>query len=113
MKRKENILAVLLLSAIVMAPAVAVADATDRMLEDLLGPADEVIASLAISAGVGNAETRAEAIWKLARLDHEKCVKPLAGLVEDAPPDVRPFVAMGLGWLGNKAGKSAPNLAQY
>ena len=103
----------LALIAALFCVAARAADVTDQLMEDLVGPSDDLLASLATQAALGDTETRAEAIWALARYDHERCAAPLLGLMAAAPAEVRPHVAMGLGWLGKKAQKTAPALAAY
>jgi hypothetical protein len=72
--------------------------------ENLTGPPDEVFQELAQLVRVGNVESRAEAIWRMPRLADHRSVEPIAQLVSDRKPELRPFVAMGLGWLGKRAG---------
>ena len=81
--------------------------------EDLAGPPDGVFEELALLVRVGNVEARAEAIWRLARLDDDRSVGPIAQLVPGCKPGLRPFVAMGVGWLGNRASKAAAGLAGF
>ena len=80
--------------------------------DDILGAPDRVFEELAHLARAGSIETRGEALWRLARLDDERSVAPIAGLLPDLEPALRPFVAMGLGWLGAKARSAAGALAE-
>ena len=85
----------------VLAASALADDATDELLEDITGPSEDKIAALATEARVGNADSRAEAIWKLGQ--HENGIAALAAMLPDAPPDVLPHVVVALGWQGPKA----------
>ena len=81
--------------------------------DDLVGLPDGVFQELALLVRVGNVEARAEAIWRLARLDDDRSVEPITKLVPGCKRELRPFVAMGLGWLGKRATRAAPGLAGF
>ncbi|HZK80031.1 MAG TPA: hypothetical protein VFC46_03170, partial [Humisphaera sp.] len=98
MKIKLILLALLLLSGMATAQS---RKPDDDSLEDIIGPSDETIRLLTIEARSGNAESRAEAIWKLGQ--HEKGIPALSAMLADAPADVLPHVVISLGWEGKKA----------
>lgn len=75
----------------------------DELDEEIFGPSDKAIIELIHLTKGGGLRTRAEAIWKLARLNDERGAKPIADLIGDPDQALRPFVAIGLGWLGDKA----------
>ena len=80
-------------------------------LDDLVGPADEQVAALALEAEAGQAETRFEAIWRLAQ--HAKGVPALTALLGRAAQDARPHVIIALGWQGAAAKSAAPAVAAH
>jgi len=81
--------------------------------DELAGPSDRQLQELAQLAQVGNVRSRGEAIWLLARLDDARASEPIARLIAKAEPELRPHIAMGLGWLGRKARDTAPALARF
>ena len=91
----------------------AKAEDQDELDEELLGPSDKRIAELAHLTKAGDIQSRAEAIWRLVQLGDARCAPPLGELIEDPETGVRPFVAMGLGWLGKNAKGQARRLLPF
>jgi len=85
----------------------------DKLDEEVFGPSEKVLNDLVHLTKGGSLQTRAQAIWELARLDHERCAEPIADLIDDPDPALRPFVAAGLGWLGRNAKSHAPPLSTF